>query len=146
MCTTELAICGEDQAAHPAELLSNAPRSRGDKVYSHAQSLAQCVQWLARNLPTASRVSVASHAEAARLAGGGAGTAAIAARTPRRSTARVALPASRTGPTTRRASGARRQQVPACGATRPSLVMSAPNRPAPCTNLLEPLARSGACR
>ena len=30
------------------------------KVYSHAQSLAQCVQWLARNLPTATRVPATS--------------------------------------------------------------------------------------
>src|SRR5438105_3495274 len=48
------------------------------RVYSHAQSLAQCVQWLARHLPSAARVAVASNAEAARLAAAEPAAAAIA--------------------------------------------------------------------
>ena len=50
------------------------------KVYSHAQSLSQCQQWLARNLPQAARVAVVSNAEAARLAARERGAAAIGPR------------------------------------------------------------------
>jgi chorismate mutase/prephenate dehydratase len=38
------------------------------RVYAHAQSLAQCHDWLNRNLPNAQRVPVVSNAEGARLA------------------------------------------------------------------------------
>jgi chorismate mutase/prephenate dehydratase len=48
------------------------------RIYSHAQSLAQCHEWLNRNLPQVLRVPVASNAEAARLAAAEAGSAAIA--------------------------------------------------------------------
>jgi chorismate mutase/prephenate dehydratase len=51
------------------------------KVYSHAQSLSQCQQWLARTLPRAERVAVVSNAEAARLAARERGAAAIGPRT-----------------------------------------------------------------
>ena len=47
------------------------------RVYSHAQSLAQCQHWLTRNLPQAERVPVSSNAEAARLAAGEPETCAI---------------------------------------------------------------------
>ena len=48
------------------------------RVYSHAQSLAQCQGWLNRHLPGVERVAVVSNAEAARLAGLDPGSAAIA--------------------------------------------------------------------
>ncbi len=47
-------------------------------VYSHAQGLAQCADWLRRNLPGARLVGVDSTAEAARLAAENTGTAAVA--------------------------------------------------------------------
>jgi prephenate dehydratase len=74
MCQTPLIICGEIKLRVRQNLLSNA-RSLAEvtRVYSHAQSLAQCVQWLARHLPAAPRVAVASNAEAARLAARGTG-------------------------------------------------------------------------
>ena len=79
VCTTELSICGETKLRIQQNLLSNAPSLSGvGKVYSHAQSLAQCVQWLARHLPGVPRVAVASNAEAARLAATEPGTGAIA--------------------------------------------------------------------
>ncbi|QEY23320.1 prephenate dehydratase [Neisseria animalis] len=37
------------------------------KVFAHAQALAQCNDWLGRNLPQAERIPVSSNAEAARL-------------------------------------------------------------------------------
>ena len=41
--------------------------SKANRIVSHAQSLAQCRQWLNTHLPHAERVSVSSNAEAARL-------------------------------------------------------------------------------
>ncbi len=46
-------------------------------IYSHQQSLAQCRGWLDRHLPHAERVAVGSNGEAARLASGSPGTAAV---------------------------------------------------------------------
>jgi chorismate mutase/prephenate dehydratase len=51
------------------------------KVYSHTQSLAQCQQWLTRNLPQAERIAVISNAEAAQLAAKDRRAAAIASKT-----------------------------------------------------------------
>ena len=51
------------------------------RVVSHAQSLGQCRQWLANNLPGIEKMSVSSNAEAARLAAQQPGIAAIAGRT-----------------------------------------------------------------
>src|SRR6266550_3888309 len=79
MCQTPLIICGEIKLRVRQNLLSNASAlANVTRVYSHAQSLAQCVQWLARHLPAAARVAVASNAEAARLAAAEPGSAAIA--------------------------------------------------------------------
>ncbi len=51
------------------------------KVVSHQQSLGQCRDWLATNLPGIEKVSVSSNAEAARLAAQQPGVAAIAGKT-----------------------------------------------------------------
>lgn len=48
------------------------------RVYSHAQSLAQCRQWLDANWPGIERIAVSSNAEAARRAQEEEGAAAIA--------------------------------------------------------------------
>src|SRR4030095_304381 len=79
MYTTNLSICGEVKLRVAQNLLSNAPGLDAvSKVYSHGQSLAQCVQWLAPHLPAVPRIAVASNAEAARLAAAEPGAAAIA--------------------------------------------------------------------
>lgn len=51
------------------------------RVYGHAQSLAQCQLWLARHLPHAERVAVASNAEGARRAAEEPDTATLGAAT-----------------------------------------------------------------
>jgi chorismate mutase/prephenate dehydratase len=146
MCTTELSICAEIKLRIQQNLLSNAGSlAFVTRVYSHAQSLAQCVQWLARNLPTASRVSVASNAEAARLAAAEPGTAAIAGENAAAIYGLAVLcPHIEDEPNnTTRFWVLGRQQVPASGRDETSLVMSAPNRPGAVHQLLEPLARHG---
>jgi chorismate mutase/prephenate dehydratase len=78
MCQTSLTICGEIKLRIEQNLLSCVPAlGEVTKVYSHAQSLAQCVRWLALHLPAVQRVAVASNAEAARLAAAETGAAAI---------------------------------------------------------------------
>src|SRR5574341_561734 len=67
LLATPLRICGEIELRVQQNLLSKAAAlSAIKRVYSHAQSLAQCDGWLGQNLPGAERVPVASNAEAAR--------------------------------------------------------------------------------
>ena len=59
LLTTPLKICGEVVLRIHQHLLSNQ-RALGEvvKVYSHAQSLAQCHEWLNRSLPNVQRIPV----------------------------------------------------------------------------------------
>lgn len=77
---TQLRICGEVTLAVHHQLLSKEVELESIvKVYSHAQSFAQCRKWLDTHLPRAEREVVSSNGEAARRAAAeGAGTAAIA--------------------------------------------------------------------
>ena len=146
MCTTDLSICGEVKLRIQQNLLSNAGSLAAvRKVYSHAQSLAQCVQWLARHLPGVARIAVASNAEAARLAAGEADAAAIAGENAGTIYGLAILaPHIEDEPNnTTRFWVLGRQQVGPSGRDETSLVMSAPNRPGALLHLLEPLARHG---
>ncbi len=146
MCTTDLSICGEVKLRIQQNLLSNAGALDAvKKVYSHAQSLAQCVQWLAKHLPGVPRVAVASNAEAARLAAAEPQTAAIAGENAAAIYGLAILaPHIEDEPNnTTRFWVLGRQQVPPSGRDETSLVMSAPNRPGALLHLLEPFARHG---
>ncbi len=77
--SSPLHICGEVSLRinhHLMGLVETLDQVR--TVYSHQQSLAQCRGWLDRRLPRARRIGVGSNAEAARLAAGEPGAAAIA--------------------------------------------------------------------
>ncbi len=75
----DLSICGEVALRIHHQLLSNAAELNAvQRVYGHAQSLAQCRHWLDAHLPKAERVPVSSNAEGARLAAENATMAAIA--------------------------------------------------------------------
>jgi chorismate mutase/prephenate dehydratase len=146
MCQTPLSICGEIRLRIRQNLLSKAPALSGiSKVYSHAQSLAQCAQWLAANLPGVARVAVASNAEAARLAATEPGAAAIAGENAAAVYALdILVPHIEDEPNnTTRFWVLGRQTVAPSGRDETSLVMSAPNRPGAVYNLLEPLATHG---
>lgn len=76
---SELLICGEIQLEIHHYLLSRAQDlSEVKQVFSHPQALAQCREWLDRNLPHAQAVEVASTAVAAERTLEDAATAAIA--------------------------------------------------------------------
>ena len=77
--TSPLAIAGEVTLRIHHHLLSGESDVGAIRIlYSHQQSLAQCRGWLDRHLLHAERVAVDSNAEAARLAAGEPGTAAVA--------------------------------------------------------------------
>ncbi len=146
ICSTGLSVCGEVKLRVQQNLLSTAPALADiTKVYSHAQSLAQCVQWLARHLPGVQRVAVSSNAEAARLAAAEAGAAAIAGEIAATIYGLAVLAAHIEDEpnNTTRFWVLGRQAVAASGNDQTSLVMSAPNRPGAVHALLEPFAQHG---
>ena len=146
LLTTPLRICGEVDLRVRQNLLS---RMKGikeiRKIYSHAQSLAQCNGWLGRQLPNAERIPVVSNAEAARRAAKEKGAAAIAGEAaaalyklkllargieddPNNTTRFLVLGQADPAPT---------------GKDRTSLVMSAENKPGSVHALLSPIAANG---
>lgn len=81
LMASSLKICGEIALPVHHNLLSKqSEKSQIRKLYSHAQSLSQCHEWLGQNLPGVELQAVASNAEAARLAAQEPGAAAIASR------------------------------------------------------------------
>lgn len=76
---TPLKVCGEvDLRVHQFLLRKPGTTVKAVKVYSHAQSLAQCHEWLNLHLPGAERIPVVSNAKAAKLAAEDENSAAIA--------------------------------------------------------------------
>jgi chorismate mutase / prephenate dehydratase len=76
---SELLICGEASLEIHHNLLSRAAELADVKrVFSHPQGLAQCREWLNRNLPDAEVVEMTSTSAAAEQAALDASTAAIA--------------------------------------------------------------------
>ncbi|HSA90681.1 MAG TPA: prephenate dehydratase [Burkholderiales bacterium] len=144
LIATPLRICGEIELRVHQNLMSRAEQiSSVKKIYSHAQSLAQCNAWLSQNLPAVERIPVTSNAEAARRAAEEAGAAAIAGEAaaeryqlgvlaraieddPNNTTRFLVLGSLEPGPT---------------GRDRTSLVMSAENKPGAVHALLTPLAQ-----
>jgi chorismate mutase/prephenate dehydratase len=115
------------------------------RVYSHAQSLAQCHRWLSQQLPGAERVPVSSNAEAARRAAEEPGVCAIG---PEIAAARYGLRLVATNieddPNNRTRFLVLGDEEPAAsGRDGTSLVMSAPNRPGAVHALLSPFAKHG---
>ena len=146
MVATDLSICGEVKLRVNQNLLSNAANIASvTRVYSHGQSLAQCVQWLAQHLPAVPRIAVASNAEAARLAAAETGAAAIAGENAGAIYGLGTLaPHIEDEPNnTTRFWVLGRQQVGPSGHDETSLVMSCPNRPGAVHKLLEPFAKHG---
>ncbi|UCV10601.1 prephenate dehydratase [Dechloromonas denitrificans] len=143
---TQLKICGEVVLRIHQNLLTNETDLNNiTRVYSHAQSLAQCHEWLNRMLPNAQRISVGSNAQAAQKASEEAGTAAIAGEA---AAARYSLPRlaenieDEPNNTTRFLVLGRHDAGPS-GRDKTSLIMSAPNRTGALHELLLPLSTSG---
>lgn len=65
---SELKICRQELMEINHALLSNVSQNKIKKIYSNWQVFEQCRYWLARNLPQAKQVVVASTTEAAAMA------------------------------------------------------------------------------
>lgn len=148
MVDSPLQICGEILLRIRHQLLTNESITTLDqvkRVYSHAQSLAQCRHWLNAHLPHAERIPVASNAEAARMSKEQSDCAAIAGTLAaeryelkllaqniedesNNTTRFLVLGTHTAGPT---------------GQDKTSLVLSTPNRPGAIHDLLSPLATHG---
>ena len=143
LLATPLKICGEILLPVHQCLMNKSGRLKAiRKVLSHSQSLAQCHEWLSRQLPDAKRAAVVSNAEAARLAARDAASAAIASTAaarvyglkivaaniedePQNATRFLVVAAHDTAPS---------------GRDKTSLILSAPNTPGAVHALLTPLA------
>jgi chorismate mutase / prephenate dehydratase len=75
---TPVKICGEVQLRIHHQLLGRCARGEIQEVYSKAQPLSQCRNWLAKHLPQARTIEVTSTGTAAQLALDKPGAAAIA--------------------------------------------------------------------
>jgi chorismate mutase/prephenate dehydratase len=143
LLTTPLKICGEIELRVQQNLLSRSESiSSVKRIYSHAQSLAQCNGWLNQNMPGVERIPVASNAEAAQRAAKEAGAAAIAGEAAGERYGLAALARSiedDASNTTRFLVLGKLEPAPT-GKDRTSLVMSADNKPGAVHALLTPLA------
>lgn len=76
----QLKICSEIRVRVHHNLLANCEQTEIRRVYSKAQALSQCRNWLSKNLPHASLHEVSSTADAARLVQTEPHVAAVASR------------------------------------------------------------------
>ena len=141
---TPLKACGEVMLRVRQNLLRKGEGLDGvTKVYSHAQSLAQCQGWLDQHLPGAERLSVVSNAEAARLAGEDPSAAAIAGDVAARHYGLdiVARNVEDDANNTTRFLVLAREEAAPSGRDKTSLAVWAKNRPGALMELIEPFAR-----
>ncbi|MFO7592831.1 MAG: prephenate dehydratase [Pseudomonadota bacterium] len=142
---TPLKIGGEVELRIHDHLMSSAPDLHSiSKVYSHAQSLAQCREWLDAHLPTVERIAVSSNAEAARLAAVEQGAAAVAGKS---ASEQYGLPILASNiedepNNTTRFLIIGREPVPPSGEDKTALLLSTRNKPGALFKLLEPLAQN----
>jgi chorismate mutase/prephenate dehydratase len=146
LLATPAHICGEVLLPVHQCLMSKAPKIEGlQKIYAHAQSLAQCHEWLNQHLPRSVRVPVVSNAEGARLAAEEAGAGSIGSQAAAGLYELNVLAANiedQPNNTTRFVVIANQQAAPS-GRDKTSLVMSVTNRPGAMHDLLAPLAEHG---
>ena len=76
----QVRICSEIRLRVRHHLLANCEQTEIRRVYSKAQALSQCRNWLSKNLPHASLHEVSSTADAARLVQSEPNVAAVASR------------------------------------------------------------------
>ncbi|MDD5393869.1 MAG: prephenate dehydratase [Thiothrix sp.] len=143
---SSLRICGEISLRIHQNLMCRHDNWQSvKKVYSHAQSLAQCRYWLDKNLPNVERIPVSSNAEAARLASLDDGVAAIGSRqaAPIYGLQIVQDSIEDNPNNTTRFLVIGDQAVSPSGNDRTSLLVSTRNRPGSLYHLLKPLAENG---
>lgn len=142
---SSLRICGEVELRIHHHLLSQ--KSNGvpiHRIYSHAQSLAQCREWLDSHMANIERVSCSSNADAARRAASEVGTAAIASAAAGEIYQLVSLAANIEDEpnNTTRFLVIGNQSTQSTGNDKTSLLLSTKNRPGALCELLTALGRN----
>lgn len=146
LAQTELKVCGEVQIRiHHYLLRKTAGLPPARKIYSHQQSFLQCHEWLNQHYPEAERIAVSSNAEAARLAAEQPSAAAIAgeAAIERYGLLAIAQHIEDIPNNTTRFLVLGKQDAPASGQDKTSLIVATQNIPGAVFNLLKPLADAG---
>ncbi|WP_290518109.1 prephenate dehydratase [Alcanivorax sp.] len=145
--TSSLKICGEVELRIHHHLLAGE-HTRQDKVtrvYSHQQTLAQCRQWLDAHMPGVERIAVSSNAEAARRLKDEWNALAIAGEMAEELYGLTAVQRNiedRPDNTTRFIIIGR-QDTPASGCDKTSLMISGKNRPGLLYEVLSPFREEG---
>lgn len=145
--TSSLKICGEVELRIHHHLLAGE-HTRQDKVtrvYSHQQTLAQCRQWLDAHMPGVERIAVSSNAEAARRLKDEWNALAIAGEMAEELYGLTAVQRNiedRPDNTTRFIIVGR-QDTPASGCDKTSLMISGKNRPGLLYEVLSPFRDEG---
>lgn len=147
LVASPLKACGEVVLRiHHNLLRKTAGREGLSKVYAHAQALAQCQGWLAKNLPdSVERIPVSSNGEAARLAAADESAAAVAGQTAAEIYGLAKLAANiedEPNNTTRFLVLGYQDTLPS-GRDKTSLVFSTPNRAGAVSALIEPFSNAG---
>lgn len=143
MLNSPLKICGEVMLRVRQHLMRKVPDLDGIRVvYSHAQSLAQCHEWLSQHLPGVNTIRVTSNGEAARMAAENSDAAAIAGElaAERHGLAIVARDIEDEPTNTTRFLVLGPEETAPSGRDKTSLVLSVRNRPGALLELLAPLA------
>ncbi|MBT9568315.1 MAG: prephenate dehydratase [Thiobacillus sp.] len=143
---SRLKICSEVMLPVHQTLMRKVAGLEGiTRVYGHAQSLAQCQQWLNRHLPGAERVSVVSNSEGARRAASEADAATLGSEAAAELYGLSIVEArieDEVSNTTRFLVLGQADAAPS-GCDKTSLVMGAQNQPGAIVRLLQPLAEAG---
>ena len=143
---TQLKVCGEVVLRIHQNLMTRVASLADVKIiYSHAQSLAQCHEWLNRALPGVPRVSVGSNSQAAQMAAAEPGAAAIAGEAAAELyELPILVPNIEDEPNnTTRFVVLGRQETGASGRDKTSLIMSTTNQTGALTTLLAPFSDAG---
>ena len=142
---SSLKICGEVELRIHQHFMIGANTNKDNitRVYSHAQSLAQCRQWLNSKYPSIERVAVSSNGEAAKRVQGEWNSAAIAGDM---SSELYGLEKLWEKIEDRPDNSTRfliigREPVPPTGDDRTSIVVSVRNKPGALYDILEPFRR-----
>ena len=144
--SSPLQICSEVMLPIHQTLMRKSGNLDGvTRIYGHAQSLAQCQQWLNRHLPNAERVSVVSNSEGARRAAAEPDAATLGSEAAAELYGLVVVEArveDEVSNTTRFLVLGQTDAAPS-GNDKTSLVMGAANQPGAVVKLLQPFADAG---
>lgn len=143
LLNSPLQICGEVMLRVRQHLMRQGEGLTGiEVVYSHAQSLGQCHEWLSQHLPGVKTIRVTSNGEAARMAAENPDAAAIAGElaAERHKLNIVARDIEDEPNNTTRFLVLGAETVAPSGKDKTSLVLSVRNRPGALLELLAPFA------